>query len=113
MLQSNTRRNPHAEKFTLSQQETEPFASVFTREKLKGEATFRGGFLCPDFVESRIALVGERQVLQGFQLQLESEETGLQRDRDATATQNPFLVKGISPGLHHQGVSVVSFITVR
>lgn len=106
-------RNLHAEKFTLSQQEIEPFASVLTREKLKGEVTFGGGFLCPDFIESRIALVGERQVLKCFQLRLGREERGLQRDRDATPTENPFLVKGMSPGLYHQGVSVVLFITVR
>ena len=42
-------RNPHAEKFTLSQQEIEPFASMFAKEKLKGKVTFRRGLLCPDF----------------------------------------------------------------
>lgn len=86
---------------------------MHAREKLKGEATSRGGFLCPDFIESRIALVGERQVLRGFQLQLEWEEMGLQRDRDKTAAEKPFLGEGISPGLYHQAVSVVLFITVR
>lgn len=59
-------RNPHAEKFTLSQQEIEPFASMFAREKLKGKVTFRKGLLCPNFVESSIALVGERQALRGL-----------------------------------------------
>lgn len=106
-------RNPYAEKFTLSQQEIEPFASVHAREKLKGEATLRGAFLCPDFIESRIALVGERQVLRGFQLWLQREEMGLQRDRDETATEKPFLAEGIAPGLCHQGVSTVLFIAVR
>lgn len=59
-------RNPHAEKFTLSQQEIEPFASTFTREKLKGKVTFRRGLLGPDFIESNIALVGERQALRAL-----------------------------------------------
>jgi len=71
-------RNPHAEKFTRSQQETEPFTSMFTREKLKGKVTFRRQLSCPDFMESNVVLVRETQALRGLMA-----HQNLQRDRAA------------------------------
>lgn len=78
-------RNPCTEKFTLSQQEIEPFASVFTREKLKRKVTFRRGFLCPDFIESNIALVGERQALRGLLAAVKAEILSFRRGVGSSA----------------------------
>lgn len=51
-------RSPHAGKFTLSRQETEPFAGMLAREKLEGKVTARRGLLSPDFIASAMAVEG-------------------------------------------------------